>query len=206
MQLTNAFIAWIGDPINLTAISTAVIAGFTVALVWVSYCQARLIGKSIKLARDEFNATHRPRIRVHAAEFKRIPAPASADKNDVSDRLGASLVCFNIGASTAVKIEVRGQIFAGANFALDVQRPLIKAFDNVVSGGKFRADIDSDVPISTVAASKRTGIEYHCIGWVAYWDANGLRRESGFLYRADAAAKSRECWVRILNQDYNYDY
>jgi hypothetical protein len=62
MAWLGAFWSWIRDPNNLTAISTLVIATFTIVLAWVSYCQARLIRKSIDLARTEFISTHRPRI------------------------------------------------------------------------------------------------------------------------------------------------
>jgi hypothetical protein len=172
------------------------------AFLW----QGRQLQRSVTLARQEFNATHRPKIRVHAVEWKPIPPPADATENDVSNRLGASLICFNYGAATAKIIEIRGQIFTGANFALDVQRPLVKSFENVVSGEKFRADIDSGIPISTVAAGKRTGIDYHCIGWVAYWDENGLRRESGFCYRAAPFAQPRERWERTQDREYDYEY
>lgn len=57
-----AFWNWIRSPDNLTAVSTVVIAAFTVVLAWVGYCQARLIRRSIDLAAKEFIASHRPRI------------------------------------------------------------------------------------------------------------------------------------------------
>ena len=50
---------WIRDPDNLTAISTFVVAIFTVVLALVAYVQARLLRKSIDLARAEFLSTHR---------------------------------------------------------------------------------------------------------------------------------------------------
>ncbi len=53
---------WVRDPNNLTAVSTLVIAAFTIVLAWVGYCQARLIRRSIDLARAEFVSTHRPRL------------------------------------------------------------------------------------------------------------------------------------------------
>ena len=62
MEWLCAFWNWIISPDNLTAISTLVIATFTVVLALVGYCQARLIRKSIDLAAKEFIATHRPRI------------------------------------------------------------------------------------------------------------------------------------------------
>src|SRR5579871_1469929 len=55
-------LSWISDPSNLTAVSTAVIAVFTVVLAVVAGIQGWLISKQIKLARDEFISSHRPRI------------------------------------------------------------------------------------------------------------------------------------------------
>jgi len=162
--------------------------------------------KQFGLGRAEFNATHRPRIRIHAAAFKRVPPQTPADEADIWDRLAASLICFNVGDADAAKVEVRGQIIAGANFVLDVQRPLVRTFENVPSGGKFHAEIASDITVQTAAMGKRTGIDYHCIGWVAYWDNNGVRRESGFCYRVDMFAKPGERWDRTLNQEYEYEY
>lgn len=46
----------------VTAVATVFIAAFTVVLALTTNRQARLTRDSINLARDEFNATHRPRI------------------------------------------------------------------------------------------------------------------------------------------------
>jgi hypothetical protein len=55
---------WIVDPNNLTAISTAGIFAFTVVLACVTRKQAAQTREIITLTRDEFNATHRPRLRI----------------------------------------------------------------------------------------------------------------------------------------------
>jgi hypothetical protein len=48
-------------------LATLVIAAFTVVLAFVSNRQARLTSAAIEVARDEFNATHRPRIILREA-------------------------------------------------------------------------------------------------------------------------------------------
>ncbi len=48
-----AVLNWLIDPVNLTAISTVVIAAFTIVLAVVGYFQARLIRQSIDLARQD---------------------------------------------------------------------------------------------------------------------------------------------------------
>jgi hypothetical protein len=64
MGSVYAIFCWISSPDNLTAISTLTIAAFTIVLAIVGYCQARLIRQSINLAREEFNATQRPKLVV----------------------------------------------------------------------------------------------------------------------------------------------
>jgi hypothetical protein len=188
------------------ALAAIAVAAFTFTL-WISTStQAKLTGDSIKLAREEFNATHRPKIRVHAAELKRRPPEVKSDEADEYDRIAASLICFNIGESTAVNVEVRGEIFAGANFAVDVQRRLVATFPEILSGQKFRAEIKSDIPVQMVAIGKRTGIDYHCLGWIAYHDQNGLRRETAFCFIADMWAKPSERWVSAGKKEHEYEY
>jgi hypothetical protein len=193
-------------PDAYVALFTALLFFSTVALWLATRGLFRITRDSTKLARQEFNATHRPKIKVYAAELKRVPPEIKRDETDDWDRLGADLVCFNIGESAALKIEVRGQILAGAGFAIDVQRPLAKKIDRVSSGQKFRAEIRSDIPMHDVATGKRMGTDYHCVGWIAYWDQNGLRRETGFCFRADPWDKQRERWVSAEKPEYEYDY
>lgn len=52
----------------VTALATVFVAGFTWTLWRTGRRQGDLAQKSIDLARDEFNATHRPRLFVHTAE------------------------------------------------------------------------------------------------------------------------------------------
>ena len=49
---------------TITALATVVIAAFTGTLWYATTAQGRLTRSSIDLARDEFNATHRPEIRL----------------------------------------------------------------------------------------------------------------------------------------------
>ena len=54
----------------VTAIATIFIALFTIVLAWVSWRQARLIGRQIELAREEFRATHRPKLVIRACKIR----------------------------------------------------------------------------------------------------------------------------------------
>jgi hypothetical protein len=181
-------------------IVTAILAGATVGLGAISVYQ-------LKLARTEFIATHRPKITIHAAEMRRDVSRVAGRQGD-EYFLGASLLGFNIGESVAKNVEVRGQIFAGDDFAIDVQRPIVKTISEVPSGIKLRADIKSEIPIGDALAGRRTGVNYYCIGWVAYWDENGHRRETGFCFRADfwPPPPASERWLRAGKPEHEYEY
>jgi hypothetical protein len=180
----------------VTAGATVAIGLFTFFLIYVTNRQARLTRKSIDLARQGFIATHRPKIKIHAVEI--------VDREvDSETFIGASILAFNIGESAAKNVEVRGQIFMAPGFALNAQRPLVKTFDEVLSGQKLRAEITSDYRASYAAASRRTGI--YCLGWIAYWDESEQRRETGFCVQLEFGADSGR-WVSAGKPEYEYDY
>ncbi len=93
----------------------------------------------------------------------------------------------------------------GPNFAVDVQRPIAKKFDEVLSGQKFRAEVTSDWPVVNAAAGPSTGIYCYCIGWIAYWDGNGLRRETGFCLQAEFSSDG-DRWVSAKEPEHEYEY
>jgi len=64
--------SWIIDPNKLTAVSTLIIATFTVVLAIVSWRQGRLIRETLDLSRDEFNSSHRPKLVVRQFEVDSI--------------------------------------------------------------------------------------------------------------------------------------
>lgn len=76
----------------VTAVGTIVIAAFTIVLAFVTRRQAFLTTDAIKLARDEFNATHRPKLRV------RLIRPHLADGKPISVRY----TIVNIGGTRAI--------------------------------------------------------------------------------------------------------
>lgn len=139
------------------ALAAVAVAAFTFTLWIATDQQARLTGENIKLAREEFIATHRPKIVIHAVEVTR---------RDVRDKIliGASILAFNKGESAAKNVEVRGEIFMGPRFAVDVQRPIVKTFSEVLSGQKLRAEITSGWDVSHAVAGEQTGISAYCLG------------------------------------------
>lgn len=175
------------------ALSVIAVAQFF-AFLW----QGWQLKRTVNLARQEFIATHRPKIKIHAVEVTR---------REVEGRsfIGASILAFNTGESVAKSVEVRGEIFMGPRFAIDVQRPLVKRFDEVLSGQKMRAEITSEWQTVMAATGKRTGIICYCLGWIAYWDENGQRRETGFCLHPEFGA-DRDRWVSAEKPEHEYSY
>lgn len=189
MLWLSTFWSWIRDPSNLTAISTLVIAAFTIVLAWASYWQARLIRKSIDLARTEFVSTHRPRIILR-------------DIHVVDDDVLYMLV--NVGDTKATIVES----WILMEFLPDgsVLRPL-RSFGHdelgriVFQPGEMK-DLTYTVPGVTGTQSSdmmRVGIEVGLIrgqryftGTVLYEDDLGVRRRSVFRRKMNAEGKGFE--------------
>lgn len=85
---------WIVRPENLTAVATLVIAIFTIVLAVVGFVQAELTRRTIALARSEFLATHRPRIRV-----RWVSGPTGDDRTVIK------VYITNVGESLATIVE-----------------------------------------------------------------------------------------------------
>jgi hypothetical protein len=179
-------------------ITDSLLALFTLLLVLIGAWQGYKLKRTVDLAREEFIATHRPKIKIHAVEVRRTEVGENVF-------LGASILAFNIGESVAKNVEVRGQIFMGPNFALDVARPIVKTIPEVSSGQKLRAEINSDCQVSYAAAARRTGVIFYCIGWIAYWDESGQRRETGFCFQPEFSNEG-DRWVSANKPEYDYDY
>lgn len=82
----------------ITALATVAIAGFTLTLWRATTEQGRLAQKSIDLARDEFQSTHRPRIRIKHLFLE----------SDIwqGEPIVVTLVCVNCGTTDAVLHEI----------------------------------------------------------------------------------------------------
>jgi hypothetical protein len=184
----------------VTAIATVFIAIFTIVLAIVTNRQARLTRKSIDLARDEFLASHRPKIIVHSIEFRRIPG-----EEEVA-RIGASILCFNEGRTLALNVEARGEILSTANLEFDVQRALIKTFPEVASGKKLRFEVKSDYPLRDLVHREQQKLPpMYCVGTVAYIDQNKTRRETGFCFFVVVDAHG-ERWKSAKSPEHEYAY
>jgi hypothetical protein len=187
------------DPVALFTfglfVFTTVLAASTVGLWHATW-------RSVTLGRDEFNATHRPKIIVHSLEHATIA--------DDEERLGVTLTYVNIGATRGRIVEIGSTITT----TLSVPRPGIdlptRTLDKWVNGGEWGIyAIDSDIrETAAIIENMRKGrgypaVEFLCIGYVRYEDATGTPRQTGFCRKFDA---SNRIWSRIETSDYEYAY
>ena len=174
-----AVLEWIRDPNNLTAISTFVIAAFTIVLAGVGYCQSRLFRKSIDLARQEFTATHRPRIVVrfiqgplhdeNGFEFVRVTL---VNKGET----GGTIVA--IGRDLARRKGRGGWLPPGLAADMKPVMPI-----TLISGEQFVIDAKAQSPTGDkeIFAEAMDNSELCAVGCIQYRDGNGRLLETGFL-------------------------
>jgi hypothetical protein len=167
----------------VNAVATAFIAIFTIVLVRVTGRQARLTTAALNLARQEFVATHRPRV-----VLRYIEGPDE-------DKEGRQFFCatfVNIGANTAI-IEAFGADLAKrsdetgrwAPPGLDAEPKEISPI--VLTCGQRHTFIvtANDVPEALVEIQIfREGVSDYqlcAVGVIRYRDGNGVARDTGFF-------------------------
>jgi hypothetical protein len=175
----------------LTAIGTFFIAIFTLTL-WATS------GAQIRLARQEFNATHRPRIIVRAFQFE--------DPNlSASPPLEFLFMAHNTGDAPATITQVRtgnivqidsrlpsAQVFT---FTETLAVPLRAGQKDLLHG---KISLTGNQPMEIYGESKAL----YCIGLIVYVDSSGTERETGFCRRYFP----RENRWEIKESEYEYSY
>lgn len=199
----SAFFDWVKDPNNLTAISTLIIALFTVVLAIVGWCQARLINKSIKLARDEFNATHRPKIIARAFDLLSGPPISSRDNFDIV------FIAHNAGDGRGTVVEIRSAkviLNLGEKIPGNWGFPFKETFDVVLdSGEKEIFPLNSGITNQSVGGQE--GIMHnstilYSIGVITYLDGGGRKRQTGFCRKYLPESNTWE----VVEGEYEYAY
>jgi hypothetical protein len=190
----HVILDWIRDPNNLTAISTLAIAVFTIVLAWVGYYQARLIRKSINLARSEFISSHRPRLRIRSVD---------RSTSNPTDYIAVRFAVVNVGDTEAHLL--------GSRVVIDFfpEKPPID-FDgmNVVEPRKFLPGASD----SYVATSRRKWLslqsEYNATrylfihGQIVYRNDLGTTYTTSFCRIWNVAANR---FKRTDDPDYEYE-
>jgi hypothetical protein len=188
---------------DLAAISTVVIAIFTVTLWRATSGQLREVQKSLKLARDEFNATHRPKIAIISLE-----QPESA-ANDPKATVAAVIRIANEGISKATNVSIYGLIKID-EFDPDpgLDLTLLEARNEILSGAST-FNVGSALNCSECASRSVISEPFsgtipefpYCIGRIDYSDATGAARQTGFCWKWEAYV-----WVHVQTSSYDYSY
>lgn len=181
------------------------ISFFTVVLAFVALGQGILIRGQIKLGRDEFNATHRPRMLVQRV---RITDFGSVTFDEDPAKLCVILV--NAGESDAFVTEWRASlyiqkdctpfnpIFPKTNFTVTRRE-----FNFWFEPGQFEKADTTDKPLTEIAACREGKAVIYMIGYINYIGRDGIKRNTGFCrrYRTDTGQ-----WVTEKDSEYEYAY
>jgi hypothetical protein len=198
-----AGVEWLADlkPEVWTALATLAIAAFTLTLWLSTDGMLRITKESIQLAREEFVATHRPRIFVWQVDFS-DGSPTESEPITVAFRY------VNGGDSTAYIHEIGVRLIpleapllrSGISFKPEFIEPPI----TLESGSfefKYLAPVDPSNPLITNALS---GVhKLICVGYIVYKDGAGTIRHTGFCRQYDPSSKR---WHNMDDAQYEYAY
>lgn len=175
------------DP-ALTALGTLAVAIFTIVL-------AAVTARQINLARDEFLATHRPKVIVHSFE-------ATHDNNGA---IGASFTLVNTGVSAARITDISAMIVLSRDLRPGIQMPRKELNKTLVSGEPWIWAVFGDLTASIIVEkfNKPTDVPLWCMGRITYADQRGRKRETGFCRMYDVRG---ERWIKSPESDYEYAY
>lgn len=167
------------DPINLF---TGVLAVFTVVLAGASIWQGRLTRQSIVLARDEFNASHRPKIRVR--HFRNVSKKAGED-------FEIHFVCANVGDLPCSILEISYQTHTRKILTAkdEIDRPALvpNTFKNIVlhPGTELAAGELCEFQTELFKLEWNMNKNWDFAGYVRYQDNRQIERFTGFWQRFD---------------------
>lgn len=208
---------WISDHATILATVVAAIAAvwvarFTAVLARVTGEQARLTNEGIKLARDEFNATHRPKIFVQAVAVTDKGSRTVLKGYGIHNPAKAIITIANGGDAPAFIIEWRAVIYyQGADAAftpgLDVA-PVQLPDENAagISPGVFEHLGHSQVHAISDEWARfvNEGGAMFFIGRITYQGADRIRRNTGFCRRYDP--EDTGAWRIVKDSEYEFAY
>ncbi len=200
--------------------STVFIAGFNGLLVYVTYKlvmttsrlwtasteQGRLAQEAINLARNEFNSTHRPKIRIKHLWLE----------TDIwqEEPIVVTLECINTGPVDAFLNEVGIAI----NVVKNIQRPNEIGPRLTGHGERMHSGVNSqflgiklgDLTPEDSRAIVQGVAKLYCLGYISYRDAAERIRITGFCrvltFPPDALPLKGNCRFRVVDDpDYEYE-
>ncbi len=184
-------VQWVEDRDTFVeAGSTAVIALFTIILAVVGICEIRLTRDALKLSRDEFISTHRPRLRVRAVRA------VNADK-PLPIQIQYEIV--NVGDSDAriLRNEVTVEAKVSASGEDQLWAREIGGAQKIVSGEAILVSRKTDVIFNGVG-------ELYARVWLQYLDDRGVCRRTQ-AYRTYKFGSFYLGGVEPRSPDYEYE-
>ena len=167
------------------ALSTFIIAVFTITLWHATTMQAQLTRKSIDLARSEFLATHRPKVIVRF-----IQRPIFNERNMPTiyitvANIGSSRATIEAFGADLARLGPNGWLPPGLNAGAIPIAPI-----HLGSGQRYTHEVTGRVSTLENDFDEFGGTEIiYAIGEIRYRDGNGVLRETGFYRRYDNRAK-----------------
>lgn len=177
---------------SLALIATFAIAAFTLTRWLATSRNARLTRESIELARDEFIADKRPRLRVRNVVVR--PASVTGYYPTLfhpKQFVGGQCYIANHGGTDAIIVEAHCEVF-WTNIPLPMQRPYegknAAIRSTIPPGGSLPFPFQSDRPLGERESDdiKSGGnCQIYVLGWVEYDDLRGVRRRTAFCRMYD---------------------
>jgi hypothetical protein len=187
----------------VTAIATIFIAGFTATLYSVT-------GRAVKLANDEFVATHRPKIFVHSVAVTAKGRRGNPRIDRPFEPARAIITIVNGGESWATIIEWCAVIYYQSPQAAftprlgDSQKPQADAPLIVPGQWEDLGHNQANVVDSDWEQFVAEGGRMFFIGKITYEGPDKIRRNTGFCREHDA--KDAGAWRRVTDSEYEYAY
>jgi hypothetical protein len=194
----------------VTTLATIVMAGFTGTLWWSTKGLLIATNESIKLAREEFISTHRPKIIVWQVSFSGSPKtekPINITFRYVNE--GES-VAYITRIGTKLIHLFKDTLPSGIEFEHREKSPPMEIESGMHGCGMTEDTIDPSDPLLLGAIGGplqrkaiATRYELFCVGYILYKDFNGRKRQTGFGRKYDPTSNR---WVVIQDTEYEYSY
>lgn len=176
------------------SISTGLLFLATLALCFITYLLK-------KIAKQEFSATHRPKIIVHTFE----------NSTGYKNRIGPIFTYVNSGTTNATIKSISSNIFYTDNLRPGADMKSFKCRENktIKPGARSTFLVESKIETNSATIEGmrnqrgQSNLELMCIGKICYSDSSGAERETGFCRKFDSVTN---CWLKVENSDYEYSY
>lgn len=207
-------------PGNALEAYTLVLTIATLGLWYFTCRMARATRDAVRLGRDEFNATHRPKLRVRNVVAKSNTASHWGDGMPFSDDvfafspggpLSGQFYVSNTGSSAATITESHCEVIWDLKDGLPMERPYEGKNGNnplaqtiVESGSSAVGLFLSDANFPGLHWDEGDKSNVYVMGWVEYVDASKVSRRTAFCRRYMERGGSRRFYP-VDDPDYEHE-